>query len=216
MHILQKILKETADKQATLVVVSKTQSFEKIISVYDQGQRDFGENRVQELLDKVQNLPTDIRWHLIGHLQTNKVKYIVPFVYLIHSVDSIKVWEEINKEAQKINRVIPILLQVKIAKEKSKYGFDKEELRQAFEDGLKASLIYTEVRGLMGMGTFTDDMSQVKNEFLHLRNIFVETKGKFFTDTDNFNVLSMGMSGDYKIALECGSTMVRIGSAIFS
>lgn len=200
---------------ARLVVVSKTRSLEAIKKIYDLGQRDFGENRVQELMDKKDDLPEDIRWHLIGHLQTNKVKYIAPFAYMIHSVDSKKIWKEINKEAEKNERSIKILLQIKIAKEDSKYGFDSEELYELLDKTPPHMFPHTEVCGVMGMATFTDNMDQVRDEFRRLKKHFETIKENHFKDKSSFQEISMGMSGDYEVALEEGSTMLRVGSIIF-
>ncbi|MDN3658776.1 YggS family pyridoxal phosphate-dependent enzyme [Ferruginibacter paludis] len=198
------LLKELNGK-ATLVAVSKTKPAEDIQALYDLGQRDFGENYVQELVDKEVALPKDIRWHFIGHLQSNKVKYIAPFVYLIHGVDSFSLLKEINKEAAKNNRVIDCLLQVHIAKEETKFGLDSTELSAVMKekDGLKN----IHVVGLMGMASFSDDLSLVREEFKTLKHLYDQYP--------DFSVLSMGMSGDYTIAVEEGSTMVRIGSLLF-
>lgn len=211
----EKIKQEAEKNNATLVVVSKTRSLDEIMSIYNQGQRDFGENRVQELMDKKGDLPNDIRWHVIGHLQTNKVKYIAPFVSLVHSIDRRKVWKEINKEAGKEDRIIEGLLQIKIAAEDSKYGFDEDELRQLLAQDVQSSYKNVCIRGVMGMATFTDNVEQVKSEFDKLKNIFDDLKANHYSNQDNFNIISMGMSGDYKIALESGSTMLRVGSVIF-
>lgn len=191
----------------TLVAVSKTKSIEEIRVLYDMGQRDFGENYVQELLTKQVALPEDIRWHFIGHLQTNKVKQLAGFVYLIHGVDSSRLLQEINKQGQKINRKIGCLLQVHIAQEDTKFGFDAAELT-ALTDEL-AAFPFAEVRGLMGMATQTDKEIQIRNEFSHLREL---ARMIPFKQTP---ILSMGMSNDYKIAIEEGSTLVRIGSLLF-
>lgn len=197
-----------------LIVVSKTQPLEKIQEAYDAGHRVFGENKVQELVPKAEALPNDIQWHLIGHLQTNKVKYIVPFVYLIHSVDSFKLLEEIHKQAKKIGRVIHCLLQVHIAEEETKFGFSRDEVINLVNDPSLQKLDHINIIGLMGMATFTDDHQQVRKEFQSLKNLFDEIKSKPSPRVD-MKELSMGMSGDYKIAVEEGSTMIRIGTAIF-
>ena len=191
----------------TLVAVSKTKPIEDILELYDLGHRDFGENYVQELVEKAEQLPKDIRWHFIGHLQTNKVKLIVPFVYLVHGVDSLKLLQEINKQAEKRSRVIHCLLQVHIAQEETKFGFDESELF-----GLKINQ-FTNVKidGLMGMTSLTDDMNKVRGEFTHLKTLFK----KLQTSNPQLQTLSMGMSSDYKIAIEEGSNMVRIGSLLF-
>ena len=200
--------------KVTLVAVSKTHPAEKIQALYDAGQRDFGENRVQELLSKQPQLPVDIRWHLIGHLQTNKVKYIAPFVHLIHSVDSPKLLKEINKEAVKNNRVIDCLLQIYIAKEESKFGLSEEEVLVLLESAEYKGMQNIKIRGLMGMATNTDDNAIVRREFQSLKKFFDTVKQSHFAG-GNFEILSMGMSSDFKIAVEEGSTMVRIGSALF-
>ena len=189
--------------RATMVAVSKTKPIEDIQALYDLGQRDFGENYVQEMADKAVVMPKDIRWHFIGHLQRNKVKYIASFVHLIHGVDGVELLKEINKQGAKNNRVIDCLLQVHIAKEETKFGFDENELSQLNE---LHDLKNVNVIGLMGMASFTDDEDLVRSEFANLRSLF---------DSNKLSILSMGMSGDYKIALEEGSNMVRIGSLIF-
>lgn len=193
-----------------LVAVSKFHPIEKIKEVYDCGQRVFGENKVQELLSKVNELPADIQWHLIGHLQTNKVKYIAPFIDTIQSVDSEKLLLEINKEAAKNNRKIKVLLQVKIAEEETKYGLEISEAKEIFSNYLEHQYPNIEILGLMGMATFTDNKNQVKSEFLVLKSLFDE-----LSTFKKLETLSMGMSDDFSLAIECGSTSVRIGSAIF-
>jgi pyridoxal phosphate enzyme (YggS family) len=211
----EQILQETQDHQATLVAVSKTKPAEMIKKLYDKGHRDFGENRAQELAQKYEELPQDIRWHMIGHLQTNKVKYIASFVHLVQSVDRFKILKEINKQARKNERVIDCLLQFHIAEEESKYGFDLAEARDMLESEAFAHLKHVRIIGVMGMATFTEDMVQVRKEFRQLKQIFEQLKDNYFAGQDNFREISMGMSGDYKIALEEGSTMVRVGSLIF-
>jgi pyridoxal phosphate enzyme (YggS family) len=211
----EQILQETQDQHATLVAVSKTKPVEMIKDLYDRGHRDFGENRAQELAQKHEELPQDIQWHMIGHLQTNKVKYIAPFVHLVHSVDRFKVLKEINKQARKNERVIDCLLQFHIAEEESKYGFDLAEAQDMLNSETFAHLEHIRITGVMGMATFTDDLVQVRKEFRQLKHIFDQLKEKYFTDQEYFREISMGMSGDYKIALEEGSTMVRVGSLIF-
>ncbi len=196
-----------------LVAVSKTKPVEALMSLYNDGQRDFGENRVQELVEKQEALPDDIKWHMIGHLQKNKVKYIAGFVHLIHSADNLKLIQKIDNEAKKNNRVIDILLQLKIASEDSKYGFDWHELLEQLD--VIQSLDNIRVCGLMGMGTFTDDENITHKEFKLLKSHFDQLKESQFKDSSHFTELSMGMSGDYIIALEHGSTMVRIGSLLF-
>jgi PLP dependent protein len=198
-----------------LIAVSKTKPIESILQIYKKGIRRFGENKVQELIKKAPLLPEDIEWHMIGHLQTNKVKYIAPFVGLIHSVDRFKLLKEINKQAAKHNRVIPCLLQFHIAMESTKFGFDNAE---AFEmlnsEGFK-SLKHISIQGVMGMATLTDDVEKIRNEFHGLHQIFDKLKAKYFKDNPDFREISMGMSGDYRIAVEEGSTMVRLGTLIF-
>ena len=200
----------------TLVAVSKTYPPEAIMEAYDAGQRIFGENRPQELRAKFEALPGDIRWHMIGHLQTNKVKYIAPFVELIHSVDSERLLEVIDKEAQKNGRVIDVLFEVFIAQEETKSGWDAVELLGFLTSG--GHLKYTNVRcrGVMGIASFTDDTEQVRREFLGLNELFGTIKKEFFHEKGaEFDILSMGMTSDWQIALECGSNMIRIGSRIF-
>jgi pyridoxal phosphate enzyme (YggS family) len=179
------------------------------------GQRDFGENYVQELVDKQTALPKDIRWHFIGHLQSNKVKYIAPFVQLIHGVDSFKLLKEINKEASKNNRVIDVLLQVHIAQEETKFGLNEEELNLIIQEFENLEMSNIRICGLMGMASFSDDMEKVRREFQYLKMLFTKSAGKFTIHHSPFTILSMGMSGDYTIAIEEGSTMVRIGSLLF-
>lgn len=199
----------------TLVAVSKTHGNDKIMKAYEAGQRVFGENKVQEMVDKYESLPKDIQWHLIGHLQTNKVKYIVPFVSLIHGVDKEKLFREIEKRAEKIDRQVNVLLQMHIAEEDSKFGFDRDELMNFLESDAFRNRTHTRVCGMMGMATFTDDKAQVSREFEGLHRLFSEVKKSYFSEDDHFNTLSMGMSGDYEVAISAGSNMVRIGSAIF-
>ncbi len=198
-----------------LVAVSKTQSPEKIMALYQQGQKIFGENKVQELTEKQEALPKDIEWHFIGHLQTNKVKYIAPFVHCIHSVDSLKLLQEIDRQAKKHERVIQCLLQFHVAEEETKFGLnlkEAEELLQAPDFQLFKN---ANIAGVMGMATFTDDPGQVRREFRQLKNIFDTLKKKHYEEQPQFREISMGMSGDYKIAVEEASTMVRIGTALF-
>jgi pyridoxal phosphate enzyme (YggS family) len=197
-------IQSTLSHGCRLVAVSKTHPAALVQEAYDAGQRVFGENKVQEMVSKYEVLPKDIEWHLIGHLQTNKVKYIAEWVGLIHSVDSAKLAEEIDKQGKKVGRVIPCLLQVHIAKEETKFGFDREELLEFLAD---FKLSNVEIRGLMGMATLTDDQDQIRREFRQLHDLFDEI--------GNMKELSMGMSSDYKIAMEEGSTLVRIGTAIF-
>ncbi len=211
----QRIAQEVAGYTAQLVVVSKTQSVDTIKRYYDTGQRHFGENRVHELLAKRPALPTDISWHLIGHLQRNKVKYIVPFVALIHSVDSIDLLLEIEKVAQQNDRKIDVLLQFKIAGEATKYGFDLTQLNMLIDRLAAQEFLFTRVRGVMGMASFIDDMELVRDEFRRLNQCYEVLKNELYADAPYFDQRSMGMSGDYRIALEEGSTMVRIGSMLF-
>ena len=204
------LIKSQIPEPVELVAVSKFHPVEKIKEVYDCGQKVFGENKVQELLTKVNELPADIQWHLIGHLQTNKVKYIAPFINTIQSVDSEKLLLEINKEAAKNNRKIKVLLQVKIAEEETKYGLEISETKEIFSNYLEHQYPNIEILGLMGMATFTDNKNQVKSEFLVLKSLFDE-----LSTFKKLETLSMGMSDDFSLAIECGSTSVRIGSAIF-
>lgn len=214
---LQNLVKITKEYHAVLVAVSKTHPASAIKDIYEQGILDFGENKVQELLEKQPVLPKDIRWHLIGHLQSNKVKYIAPFIHMIHSADSAKLIHTIHEQAVKNGRVINILLQVHIASESTKFGFSREELLSYLSEGQWRTLQGINIRGLMGMATFTEDEAQIRSEFRGLKLLFDEIKDKYFhrNDRDDFDTLSMGMSGDYNIALEEGSTMIRVGSLIF-
>ena len=201
---------------ATLIAVSKTKPSEDIQEFYDLGQRDFGENYVQELVKKQAELPADIRWHFIGHLQTNKVKMIAPFVHLIHGVDSIKLLEAIDKEGRKINKKINCLLQVHVAMEETKFGLDLVEARQAAAMYfLEKKYPFVTLCGIMGMASFSEDQELLKKEFRDLKNIFNEIRSLYGTDASSFNTLSMGMSGDYPLALASGSNMVRVGSLLF-
>lgn len=197
-----------------LVAVSKTYGIDVIQNAYDEGVRVFGENKVQELVPKADALPKDIRWHLIGHLQTNKVKYIAPFVEMIHSVDSFKLLQEIQKQALKNNRTIKVLLQFHISDEETKFGFKPENLDMLLKEEIWNQIPNVQICGVMGMASFSEDMNQVRNEFKSLKNIF-DTLKKSQLFSDSFKEISMGMSGDYKIAVEEGSTMIRVGSALF-
>jgi hypothetical protein len=199
----------------TLVAVSKTKPIENIQNLYDVGQRIFGENRVQELEEKHQALPKDIQWHLIGHLQRNKVKYIAPFVALIHSIDSERLLDEVNIQAKKNNRKIKVLLQFHIAQEETKFGFDLEEIKELFSRRSPETFDSIEFYGVMGMASFSDDENQVRKEFKNLKSIFNQLKSTYFSNISSFSEISMGMSGDYKLAIEEGSTMVRVGSSLF-
>jgi len=209
----EKILRELEGK-ATLVAVSKTKTVEDIMELYDLGQRDFGENYVQEIVEKYEALPKDIRWHFIGHLQSNKVKYIAPFIHLIHGIDSEKLLSTVEKEAVKNTRVIDVLLQVFISKDETKFGFDKKELESLFSSPAFASFKSVKVRGLMGLATFTEDNDLIREEFRDLRNIYDEVGKKEIPHT-TMEILSMGMSADYQFALEYNTNMVRIGSLLF-
>jgi pyridoxal phosphate enzyme (YggS family) len=208
----EEILAELKKQQVTLIAVSKTKSNEAIQELYDLGQRDFGENYVQELTDKQAALPKDIRWHFIGHLQSNKVKYIAPFVHLIHGVDSFKLLQEINKQALKLGRVIDCLLQVHIAQEETKFGMDEHEIEEVLKN--VGGLTGCRVCGLMGMASFSEDMEKVRGEFRQLKSLFDKFR-PLAIDHVPWTVLSMGMSADYMIAVEEGSTLVRIGSLLF-
>ena len=199
----------------TLVAVSKTKPDEMILEAYNAGHRDFGENKVQDLAGKAERLPDNIRWHMIGHLQSNKVKYLASFVYLIHGVDSLKLLQVINKEALKHQRVIDCLLQIHIAKEQTKFGFSREELLEVVRSEDFRELKNVRIRGLMGMATYTENSDQIREEFRHLKRIFDELSVTDFPDSTVFDQLSFGMSGDYSLAIEEGSTMLRIGSLIF-
>ncbi len=216
LHTITKYLKEIEPFGAALIAVSKTKSYELIQRIYEEGNhRDFGENKVQELVGKYERLPKDIRWHMIGHLQRNKVKYIAPFIYLIHSVDSEKLLMEINKEGRKNNRKIKVLLQVHVARETEKFGFSMEEVSNLAQRFTELALENVEIIGLMGMATYTEDSSIIKHEFKKLNELKARLSKTIKNHNHSFKELSMGMSGDYKIALANGSTMIRIGSAIF-
>ena len=211
---IEKIQQETGHK-VKLIAVSKTKPESLILEAYEAGQRIFGENKVQELVSKYENLPKDIEWHLIGHLQTNKVKIIAPFVSMIHSIDSYKLLEVINKEALKNNRMINVLLQIYIAKEETKFGLSEAEAIELIKQKELANLNNIQICGVMGMATNTENKEIIKNEFLNLKSIHESLKSSFFKNDENFKEISMGMSGDYGIAADCGSTMIRVGSLIF-
>jgi hypothetical protein len=217
MSIIQNIAhyKQILPKHIHLVAVSKTKPLADIEQAYNAGQRIFGENKVQEMAAKYEALPKDIEWHMIGHVQTNKVKYMAPFVSLVHGVDSAKLLREINKQGIKNRRVINCLLQVHIAEESSKFGFDNEELLALINEPSFSDLTHIKILGLMGMATFTDNEKQIRKEFNDLNSLFLSLKSLPKKENIDLNVLSMGMSGDFKIAIDCGSTMVRIGSSIF-
>src|ERR1700761_1442076 len=212
---IKSLKNETNAIKVQLVAVSKTKPVEEVMEAYDAGQRVFGENMVQELVDKYEKLPKDIQWHLIGHLQSNKVKYIAPFISMIQSVDSLKLLEEINKHAEKNNRVIDCLLQVYIADEETKYGLGFDEVIELLRSDEYTGLNSVRIRGLMGIATNTDSEKQVKDEFYELKTFFDGIKQSYFRQDPTFDIISMGMSSDYKIAIEQGSNMVRLGSTIF-
>lgn len=202
-------------KGVRLVAVSKFHPNESIEEAYKAGQRIFGESREQELATKHESLPQDIEWHFIGHLQTNKVKYIAPYIAMIHAVDSYKLLAEIDKQAAKCNRIIPCLLEIHIAQEESKYGFSFDTCRQMLETGLWKQLKHVSIAGVMGMATNTDDEKEIEKEFRSLTDFFHLLKQSYFAQTDSFKEISMGMSHDYNIAIKCGATLVRVGSKIF-
>lgn len=207
-------IKNALPKHVTLVAVSKTKPVSDLMEAYEAGQRIFGENKIQEMEEKFNEMPKDIQWHMIGHVQTNKVKFMAAFVSLIHGVDSLKLLKEINKQALKENRIIDCLLQMHIAEEETKFGLDDAELDEILKQVQSDNFKNIKIVGLMGMATFTENQDQIKKEFLHLKSVFDLHKE---LETENFKLttLSMGMSGDYQLAIECGSTMVRIGSSIF-
>lgn len=206
-------IKASLPEHVTLVAVSKTKPVSDLMQAYEAGQRIFGENKIQEMANKWEEMPKDIQWHMIGHVQTNKVKFMAPFVTLIHGVDSLKLLQEINKQALKNNRIIDCLLQIHIAEEETKFGLDENELNELISSSEFKELKNIRTLGLMGMATFTEDQNQIKKEFQHLKSIFDSIKEK--DALQEASIISMGMSGDYKLAIECGSTMVRIGSSIF-
>jgi PLP dependent protein len=208
-------LRNSLPEQVTLVAVSKTKPVEDILQAYQAGQTAFGENKAQEMAAKYPLLPADINWHFIGHLQTNKVGLIAPFVSMIQSVDSLKLLVDINKEARKNHRIIPCLLQFHIAEEETKFGLTLQEAKEILSSEQYRQLTHISLSGVMGMATFTEDMEQVRREFRHLKSIFTVLKETFFTQNESFCEISMGMSDDYPVAVEEGSTMVRIGSTIF-
>ncbi|TBM99748.1 YggS family pyridoxal phosphate-dependent enzyme [Hyunsoonleella flava] len=208
-HILSEV-----PKNVTLVAVSKTKPVATIMEAYNAGHRFFGENKVQEMVDKYEEMPKDIDWHMIGHLQRNKVKYMAGFVRLIHGVDSFKLLKEINKQAKKHNRIIDCLFQIKIAEEDSKFGMKAEDVSNILSSKEFSELQNIRITGLMGMATFTDDEAQIKKEFMYLKHTF-DTLKSFETFNFKPEIISMGMSGDYKLAIDCGSNMIRVGSSIF-
>lgn len=207
-------IKQTLPDYVTLVAVSKTKPVSDLMEAYNAGQRIFGENKIQEMADKYQEMPKDIKWHMIGHVQRNKVKYMAEFVDLIHGVDSLKLLKEINKQAIKHDRIINCLLQIKIAEEDSKFGMRIKDAEELLLSESVSELKNINIVGLMGMATFTDNKDQIKEEFLRLKSAFEDLK-TIKTSNCNLQTISMGMSGDYKLAIECGSTMVRVGSSIF-
>jgi len=209
-------IKAAIPENVTLVAVSKTKPIADLMQAYDAGQRIFGENKIQEMSEKWEQMPKDIQWHMIGHVQTNKVKFMAKYVYLIHGVDSLKLLSAINKQAQKNNRVIDCLLQMYIAEEESKFGLDENELKEIlhFLQNDTNGMQNIKIVGLMGMATFTDNQNQIKKEFLHLKTLF-DKYSTLKTKNCQLKTISMGMSGDYQLAIDCGSTMVRIGSSIF-
>ena len=207
-------IKSSLPEHVSLVAVSKTKPVSDLMEAYNAGERVFGENKIQEMSEKWEQMPKDIQWHMIGHIQTNKVKFMAPYVSLIHGVDSLKLLEEINKQALKNNRIIDCLLQIHIAEEETKFGLNENELENLLASESFINLKNIKIVGLMGMATFTESQNQIKKEFEHLKSIF-DTKKSLSIVNCQLSILSMGMSGDYQLAIECGSTMVRIGSSIF-
>ncbi|WP_166925216.1 YggS family pyridoxal phosphate-dependent enzyme [Flavobacterium poyangense] len=218
MSIASKLnsIKATLPENVTLVAVSKTKPVADLMEAYEAGQRIFGENKIQEMTDKWEQMPKDIQWHMIGHVQTNKVKFMAPFVSLIHGVDSLKLLQEINKQAAKNNRVIDCLLQMHIAEEETKFGLDENELNTLLASTEFKEMKNIRILGLMGMATFTENQNQIKKEFIYLKYIFDSLRDRDAQQCiSTISTISMGMSGDYQLAIACGSTMVRIGSSIF-
>lgn len=207
-------IKSQLPEHVTLVAVSKTKPVSVLMGAYNAGQRIFGENKIQEMVDKQQQMPEDVEWHMIGHVQRNKVKYMASFVSLIHGVDNFKLLKEIDKQAKKHNRVINCLLQIKIASEDSKFGMTANEAKEILESNELSELQHVTISGLMGMATFTSDMDQIEKEFRYLKDVF-DDLSKIKSQNCDLQIISMGMSGDYKLAIECGSTMIRVGSSIF-
>ena len=199
------------NKGFTCIAVSKTKPVDEILRIYNLGHKEFGENKVQELIEKYDKLPKDIKWHMIGHLQTNKIKKVIPIISLIHSVDSLKLLKKINNEAIKINKVISCLLQINISNDNTKFGFTSDQIREIFNNEIIKDFKFIRIKGLMGMATFTENKNQIRIEFKNLKKIFDEMKTKY----PELKIISMGMSGDYKIAIQEGSNMIRIGSKIF-
>jgi PLP dependent protein len=214
-EIYNKLLKICQSYGTTLIAVSKTRTEREIMTIYNLGQRIFAENRAHELIIKAELLPNDIEWHLIGHLQTNKVKSIISYIHCIQSLDSWKLWELLNEEAKVAGKQIDCLLQIKVAVEETKYGWDKNELDKVLSSGLHIAFSNIRICGVMGMASLTTDIEQVHKEMKQLKNYFDSLKQTYFKDADHFHILSMGMSGDYEIALEEGSTMIRVGSLLF-
>ena len=208
-------IKQQLSQNIKLIAVSKTKPVETLMEAYNSGQKIFGENKVQELVGKFEQMPKDIEWHMIGHLQSNKVKYIIPFVALIHSVDSENILLEINKQAAKINKIQQVLLQISIADEETKFGFEEAELFKLLVKYENHEFPNIEIVGLMGMATFTDNEEQIENEFAGLKKLFDNVKSTYFSSQTSFNQLSMGMSSDYQIAIANGSNLIRVGSTIF-
>lgn len=208
-------LKQQVPGSVKIVAVSKNRTVEEILEVYQSGHRIFGENRVQELIAKRERLPADIEWHLVGHLQTNKVKYVVPFVSMIQSTDSVKLLSLVNREASACDRIVPCLLQIHIGSEETKYGFRPDDLKQILDAGSLGNLNNIRICGVMGMATFTDDEAIIRREFRFLADSFRDLKFNYFTDNQYFTEISMGMSGDFRIAIEESSTIIRIGTLIF-
>lgn len=208
-------LRATLPQGVTLIAVSKYHPVEAVQAAYDAGQRDFGESKAQDLKVKHEQLPKDINWHFIGHLQSNKVKYIAPFVHLVHSIDSYKLLNEVNRQGEKVGRRIPCLLQIHIAKEDTKFGFTPQECKEMLAMGEWRNLENIELRGVMCMASNTDDTKQIEEEFTTVQRLFNEIKERFFADNERFNIISAGMSDDYPIAIEHGSTHIRVGSSIF-
>ena len=207
-------IKSTISENVSLVAVSKTKPVSDLMEAYNAGQRIFGENKIQEMTEKWQTMPKDIQWHMIGHVQTNKVKFMAEYVSLIHGVDSLKLLEEVNKQAQKYDRIIDCLLQMHIAEEETKFGLNETELKEILNSETLKKLNNIQIVGLMGMATFTENQSQIKKEFQNLKSIFDNYKN-LKSEICNLKFLSMGMSGDYQLGIECGSNMIRIGSSIF-
>ncbi|OFX44187.1 MAG: YggS family pyridoxal phosphate enzyme [Bacteroidetes bacterium GWA2_30_7] len=217
MNIVENLknLKKNLPENVKLVAVTKTHPIEKILEIYNSGYKIFGENKVQELVQKYESLPKDIEWHMIGHLQTNKVKLIAPFVSLIHSVDSLKLLKEINKEAIRNNRIIDVLLEIYIATENTKFGLSQEEASEILKSNEFKLLTNIQICGVMGMASYTENTSIIKDEFENLKNIFLYLKENFFNEIAHFKDISMGMSNDFQIAIDAGSTIIRVGSLIF-